>query len=501
MQLSRTRLLRVLSELFHVSVSMFLLFLFVPAYAQQDQNRDNSSDSEKAPPNFLLILGDDMGVETLPCYGVGSNTAVTPTLDSLCDEGVRFDNMWSQPVCSPTRATVMTGRYGFRTGIGHAITLPKEYELAVPDKPEGAHRESDRRSPVTVSPPGLSLDELTLPLALKSNPELGYEAGAFGKWHLADASNGYEKHPILAGFDYFAGNSVGALESYFAYSKQINGEATPGSTVYVGKDKVNEAIRWISERDPSRPWLTYLAFNLPHSPFHLPPLDLLNSEARELDPFSDDVNTAPLPYFQAMVEAMDTQIARVINALSAEQRRNTYVIFLGDNGTSRDSVSLPFEDRRVKSTVYQGGVNVPFIVTGPGIEGGRVSDALLNSVDVYTTILDLASIDVDAVKPADKTVDGVSFAAVLNDADAQPARDFAYADVFSPVKPTSRAIRTETYKLLVIDGVEELYNLKEDPYEHNNLLSADLSVDARKNYDDLKSRMQALLATEPDLDP
>ena len=455
------------------------------------------------PPNFLLILGDDMGVETLSSYNLNEFAALTPTLNKLSAEGIRFNNMWSQPVCSPTRATVMTGRYGFRNKVGHAIVSPRqeEVERAVPDKPEGSPREDDRQSPFSPnSPPGLSLDEFTLPMALKADPALGYEAAAFGKWHLSDASNGYEKHPIHAGFDYFAGTAIGGIESFFAYSKQINGELTSGSTVYAATDKVNDAIQWISERDADQPWLTYLAFNLPHSPFHLPPLDLLEDEnARNLDPYSDEVNTNQHPYFRGMMEAMDTEIGRLLDSLSDEARANTYVIFLGDNGTTREAVTTPFDSERAKGTVYQGGVNVPFIITGPGIEGGRVSDAILNSVDIYATLLDLASIDLATTVPSDVNFDSISFAQLLHDPESQPLRNFAYADLFAPNRPTLRTIRNESYKLLVMDDVEELYNLDDDPYEHNNLLLAELSVSARENLENLKLRMQILLASEQDI--
>ena len=150
-----------------------------------------------------------MGAETLSCYELNENVAVTPTLDNLCAHGIRFDNMWSQPICSPTRATLMTGRYGFRTGVGTAIPFPKEIESQrrTPPRPAGAHRESAVRTHnLTPTPPGLRPDEFTLAMALKSNPDLGYETAAIGKWHMADLNNGAFKHPNLAGFDHFAGN-------------------------------------------------------------------------------------------------------------------------------------------------------------------------------------------------------------------------------------------------------------------------------------------------------
>ena len=451
-----------------------------------------------AAPNFLVVVGDDMGVETLASYGLNDDTAMTPTLDNLSASGIRFENMWSQPVCSPTRATVMTGRYGFRTGVGFAIETPPDVEKIVPQKPADANFEPPRnrlgRAP-RPSVPGLSLDEFTLPMALKSDPGLRYETAAIGKWHLSDAGNGYEKHPIRAGFDHFAGSAIGGLESYFAFSKQVDGEETEGSTVYSTTDKVNSAIDWLQGRDEDSPWFMWLSFNNPHSPYHLPPLELLHSDAKNLDP--NAVADDPHAYFKAQLEALDTELGRLLDSMTQVQRENTYVIFLGDNGTSRGVLQPPFHSGRGKDSVYQGGVNVPFIVAGPGIEPGRVSEALLNTVDLYATFLELAGIDAEDTVPGDRQFDSISFAPLLHDTHATPARDFAFADIFSPWREPSRAIRNATHKLVDIEGTEELYNLVEDPYEHVNLLATELSADAKANYDVLKSRLAALMASEP----
>lgn len=453
--------------------------------------------SAAAAPNFLVIVGDDMGVETLASYGLSDNTAVTPTLDNLSASGLRFNNMWSQPVCSPTRATVMTGRYGFRTGVGFAIETPPDVQKIVPAKPADANFEppSNRlgRAP-RPSVPGLGLDEFTLPMALKSDAELGYEAAAIGKWHLSDAGNGYEKHPLRAGFDHFAGSAIGGLESYFAFSKQVDGEETEGSTVYSTTDKVNSAIDWLQGRDEDSPWFMWLSFNNPHSPYHLPPLELLHSDARNLDP--NAVADNPHAYFKAQLEALDTEIGRLLDLMTQAQRDNTYVIFLGDNGTSRGALQPPFHSGRGKDSVYQGGLNVPFIVAGPGITPGRVSDALLNTVDLYATFLDLAGIDVESTVPNDRQFDSISFAPLLHDPQATPARNFAFADIFSPWREPSRAIRNATHKLVDIEGTEEFYNLAEDPYEYNDLLAGELSAEDQRQYDQLKAKMMALLASE-----
>lgn len=220
-------------------------------------------------PNFLIIMGDDMGVETLSSYGLNGDVAVTPKLDELSASGIRFSNMWSQPVCSPTRAKILTGRYGFRIGIGRPIFTPGGAPKIVPERPHDAHPESigNRYTSRPDAPEGLSLDEFTLPMALKADPELGYETAAFGKWHLSDAGNGYAQRPNLAGFDYFAGGLVGGFEGFFAFSKSVNGIATPRSTVYAPTDKVNDVIAWLGDRNGDIPWFAFLSFHLTHSPY------------------------------------------------------------------------------------------------------------------------------------------------------------------------------------------------------------------------------------------
>ena len=141
-------------------------------------------------------------------------------------------------------------------------------------------------------------------------------------------------------------------------------------------------------------------------------------------------------------------------------------------------------------------MNVPFIVAGPGIEAGRVSDALLNTVDLYATFLELAGIDVEDTVPDDREFDSISFAPILHDPQAAPARDFAFADIFSPWREPSRTIRNATHKLVDIEGSEEFYNLVEDPYEYNDLLASGLSAEDQRQYDQLKAKMLALLASK-----
>ena len=475
----------------------------------------SSTGTAQAAPNILLIFGDDMGVETLASYGVGEHPPTTAALDELAREGMRFTNFWAQPVCSPTRATIITGRYGFRTGIGRPAggggtggSLPD-----IPELPEwaspgvsamggfgggmggmGGMGGDDLQG---LPRYGLIVEEYTLPMAFRANEALGYATAAIGKWHLADTRNGWLDHPNRVGFDHYSGLITGTTASYFAWNKVVNGEVT-GTVGYAPADKTDDAIAWIQDRG-DRPWFLWFAFNLPHTPLHLPPEENWQSDHSDLDPKSI-LEGAGDDYFDAMMEAMDTQIGRLLASLEPEIRENTYVIFLGDNGTGGGSVRAPFQAERAKGTIYEGGVNVPLIITGPGVERGAVPDALVNSSDLFLTIMEMAGIDPDQTVPDDVIHDSVSFLSVLSDPDGPSPRDWVYADeffgYFAGVETADHAMRNERYKLLRFDGAEEFYDLQEDPYEHENLLMGELSTEERSEYRSLREQISTLRNSE-----
>tara|TARA_B100000809_G_scaffold235073_1_gene253028 strand:- start:3502 stop:6060 length:2559 start_codon:yes stop_codon:yes gene_type:complete len=452
-------------------------------------------------PNILLIIGDDMGVETLASYGLGQNPPKTSALDELAREGVRFNNFWAQPVCSPTRATLMTGRYGFRTGIGRPVgnaemPAPPEIPAWAPAESRGAPNAAsatDRALPR----PFLLPDEFTLPMALKTNPDLGYSTAAIGKWHLAGAGNGWADHPNLAGFDHFAGLMDGGPESYFAWNKVVNGEVI-GKVGYTPTDKVDDAIAWLDEQGEN-PWFLLFAFNLGHTPLHLPPEEHRQSDYSDIDP-SEMPQENWQASFAAMMEAMDTEIDRLLATLDPEVRENTYVIFMSDNGTYDPVVSAPFRHGFAKGTIYEGGVNVPLIITGPGIERGGVSEALVNSTDLFATIMEMAGVDPDEAVPDEVRHDSVSFFAALSNPDAPSRRDWLYADEFfggfDGVETADYAMRGARYKLLRFEGREEFYDLHADPYEHDDLLRKELSTEQRTAYEALKAEILLLRSSE-----
>ena len=396
-----------------------------------------------AQANLLIIVADDLGVDMLECYGEGQDLPHTPAIDSLALQGVRFRNCWSTPLCTPTRATLMTGRNAHRTGLGHII--------------EGGGLE-------------LQLSELTLPEVLAQQSGGAWSMAAIGKWHLGATLD--PDHPNASGWPHFVGN-LGNLPlpgQYYSWEKVRNG-ATTTTTTYATTDTVDEAVAWIG--GAPEPWICYLAFNAPHGPFHEPPAHLIHGELPDVDP-----RELPRPFYKAAIEAMDTEMGRLLDYVSWATGP-TNVIFLGDNGTPRDVVAPPTVPARAKLSVYEGGVNVPLIVSGPAVNGGgRWSEALVQTTDLFMTSLDLAGV---TPSPSEVPEDSVSFAPYLASASAPAARSFVYTERFrpngfGPFVVRRRAVRGERYKLIRTNksrARDELYDLLTDRYEEVNLLDRD----------------------------
>ena len=461
-----------------------------------------------AAPNILVIIADDLGTESLASYGLGGPTAVTPTLDRLASEGVRFERFWSQHVCSPTRAAVLTGRYAFRTGVRSAI--PAQWaamDAPTPTPPAhattelvytplglvGADTEALSPSPPLASnlrPRGPSTDELMLPQLLKAAPE-PYATAAVGKWHLSDLVNGQLEHPNDSGFDHYSGVLFGGPSSYFAWRHLENGRLRAESGYY-DTHITEDAIRWIDEQGDN-PWFLWMSYSNPHTPVHLPPRELLHSAARDLPPnFDTEENNRA--YFFAQVEAMDTLIGRLLDSIPDETMQNTYVIFFGDNGTVEwDDPPAPRDRDRVKGTVYQGGIEVPLIVTGPGIAAGKVERPLAHAVDLFATMLELGEIDPDEVLPDDLAIDSVSIADHLFRENLPSRRSWVLSEG-TLGSEVGTAIRGERYKLVVINEREEFYDLVDDPNELSPLSLQGLSGAAQTAYAALTEQLEDLAA-------
>ncbi|HED65193.1 MAG TPA: sulfatase [Planctomycetes bacterium] len=419
------------------------------------------------PPNVLLIVADDMGVDMLQSYGEGTDFPVTPTLDSLAAGGMLFRNAWSNPNCSPTRATIMTGRYGLRTGIGDVI---KE------------------------TTPALEPTETTIP-ELLTMAGTGYESGAFGKWHLGNATNGGLLSPNVAGFHHYDGALGGALQSppswmsYYMWPETVNGSLAV-RTDYATSVTVDSALAWIGNR--AGPWFSYVAFNAPHRPFHAPPAGLYSENLTGLDPAVNE-----RAFYKAMIEAMDTEMGRLLKGIGPELE-NTVVIFVGDNGSPRSTTVAPFLPSHGKATVYEGGINVPLIASGPGIQAGSECGGLVNTTDLFSTVAELAGVDV-ASWLANTKLDSVSLVPYFADPQLPSLRSWVYAERFRPVGATGyvrramRAIRDDRYKLILSFDRHQFFDLQSDPFELSNLLIGGLTPAEQDRYDQLKQTMLQLV--------
>ncbi len=417
--------------------------------------------------NVLLIIADDLGVDYMSTYNEGSDPAPTPNIDRLASAGVQFKNTWSNPVCSPTRAGILTGQYGFRNGIQYVV--------------------GGRNGGV-----GISTDKFTLPKAIRDSNS-NHTNSCIGKWHLSDENNGNEDNPNIMGFDYYSGLLLGAFD-YFNWSKTTNGNTIEVSN-YSTTENVDDAIGWINQQ--TGPWFQWLAFMNPHTPFHLPPNDLHSFD--NLSGSRRDIRRNPIPYFKASIEAMDTEVGRLIQYLkSTGQYENTNIIFVGDNGTTGQVVQAPFDSTRAKGTLYEGGVNVPMIITGPAvINGGRNSNALVNINDLFSTSLELMNIDLSQTAPSQTNIDAKSLLPILKSEQAS-VRDWVFTEIAGANDDVDgTAIRNSSYKLITFDsGIEEFYNLNTDPFENNNLLRQNISGNDLSNYNELKSQLASLINSE-----
>jgi arylsulfatase B len=401
-----------------------------------------------AQPNLVVILADDFGVDLMGAYEEGAAPPCTPNLDSLAATGLLFRNAWANPTCSPTRAAFLTGRYGFRTGIG---------------TPAGAV---------------LSFGETLIPELLQG---VGYTSACVGKWHLANGP----MHPNFSGFDHYSGSLAGQLSDYDMWTKTVNGTSSTSLT-YATTDTTDEAIAALQSMP--EPWFLYVAYNAPHTPIHLPSSTLCPASNCAISWCGGaGPGMTQAERIKAMCEAMDTEVGRLLDALDAEDPES-YVVFMGDNGTGPQASEPPFDPAHAKGTVYEGGVNVPFVVRGPGVAVAE-SSALISATDLYATLAELAGADSVAE-------DSISLVPYFTNPRAH-LRDAVYCETFSPNgsgpwSVHSRAVRNERYKLIRRVGLpDEFYDLLATPFETVNLLPGLTSLE-QSAHDALVEQLIAL---------
>jgi arylsulfatase A-like enzyme len=422
--------------------------------------------------NVLLIVMDDVGVDKIGVYGVHPAPPPTPNIDALAARGQRFTSAWAYPVCSPTRAALLTGQHARRHGIGTRISPNVDsWELH----------------------PG---EVVTLPQLLEQAPE-PWDTSFIGKWHLSAGLNGFDPahHPLLHGFAWSEGslaNLYAALtdevpfeqRGYTAWEEIRNGAITWKET-YATTEAVDDALD--RARTMQEPWLLWVALPSIHTPLHTPP--------RELYPGPEP--TTDLERIDAMVEAMDAEIGRLIRDLPARVAERTTIVLVGDNGTESHGIAPPLDPTRDKGTVYEGGVRVPLVVAGPRVRRpGSVSDALVHVVDLLPTVAELAGVDTGSL-----TLDGQSWLPLLDDPGA-PGAEHLFVESFVPLGPGpytagSMAVRDADYKYVRhLGGGEELYALSPEASDEGEdlLAGGELSAEAERAWVELAAVLDDTLA-------
>jgi arylsulfatase A-like enzyme len=384
-------------------------------------------------PNILLIIADDQGLDSSNQYSYSLDRPRTPTLDTLASSGIVFDNLWATPSCTTTRGTLITGQHGVHSGISFV-------------------------------PAVMNTSTNTIQRYLKaSTASANYQTAVIGKWHLGGA-NPANSHPTDSGVGYYAGNITGVLPNFYSWPLIQNG-VTSTSNVYHTTKITDLARDWISAQSlsPSQPWFLWLAYSAPHDPFHLPPSTLHSRST--LTGTTADIAAKTREYYLAAIEAMDSEIGRLLSSMSAETRANTLIVFIGDNGTPTQTLDANVYTRtKVKGTLYEGGVRVPMVVSGKGVSRSNVREsALINTVDFYATIANLAGNSVTQLN------DGFSFASLLQ-AGGAAARQYNYSE-FQSDTVSGWIVRNGQYKLIQnLSGTQELYDVSRDLKEQTNLL-------------------------------
>jgi arylsulfatase B len=414
----------------------FLILLFIAITFLSCSKGDNSEtlpEPNDSLPNILLIIADDMGLDASPGYSEGAIKPTVPNIESIMNAGLRFNNFWVAPTCSPTRSTIITGKYGYRTDVLWAGDV-------------------------------LSASETTLQAYIDQQTNDSYATSIIGKWHLSGANAAV--NPEDRGIDYYAGIFSGGVNSYNSWSLTENG-ASSTETTYSTEKLTDLAIDWVD--DQTKPWFLWLAYNAPHTPFHLPPSEMHTQG--NLPNTAGAIASNPLPYYMAMIEAMDYQIGRLLESMTVEERANTIILFIGDNGTPNRVAQSPFSSSTAKGSVYQGGVNTPMYISGKGVTRIGQEDALINSTDLFATIASLAEADVSEIN------DSQDFSQLLTSTSGAN-REFIYSEMKDGAVD-EWSIRNSQFKLIErANGEKELYDLFYDPYENNDLLLQDLGTNA-----------------------
>ena len=404
----------------HYKVLVFFIISSLIGILPACKSSLNRDPQEK--PNVVVILTDDQGWGDLSFHG---NTNLNTTnIDRLASSGTNFDRFYVCPVCSPTRAELLTGRYHPRSGV---------YSTS-----EGGER--------------MDADETTIAEVFKAS---GYATAAFGKWH-----NGmqYPYHPNARGFDEYYGFCSGHWGHYFSPMLEHNGEIVTGKG-FIIDDLTDHAIDFI-ENNRDQPFLLYIPYNTPHGPMQVPDeyWDRLKDAEllmRHRDPEKEDIMFTRAAL--AMCENIDYNVGRIMNKLEeAELEENTIVVYLSDNGPNSWRWNDGMKGR--KGSTDEGGVRSPLFIRWKGmIAEGREIQEIGAAIDLLPTLADLAGIEVEGTRP----LDGISLKSLILDGENPDPDRIIFSHWAGRV-----SARSQQYRL---DHDGELFSMIKDPGQYNNI--------------------------------
>ncbi len=416
-------------------------------------------------PNVVIFLADDLGWADVGFHG---NTQIdTPSLDRLAREGMELSRFYTTPICSPTRAALMTGRDPIRLGVVYAVLLPWTNA-------------------------GIHPDEHFMPQSFLA---AGYQTAMVGKWHLGHAQQTY--HPNERGFEHFYGH-LHTEVGYFPPFANLNGKDFQRNGVSIddrGYESfllADEASRWIRARDKEKPFFLYMPFIAPHTPLDAP--DDLKAKYADMDTNLEPARSkntdqtrrisnlmlrpSARPMYAAVVDGMDQAIGRVLDTLDAEGlAEHTIVLFFSDNGGAAyapggaDNVPL----RGGKGETFEGGVRVVSVMRWPArIQAGAKMDSIMSAMDVFPTLAEAAG-----VEPGNtRKLDGRSLWPAIAEGKRIPRKDYLYFASETPIRGSFmltafneewKLVQQVEQGLLAADVTNYLFRIAEDPNEYNNL--------------------------------
>ncbi|HTQ84235.1 MAG TPA: arylsulfatase [Pseudolabrys sp.] len=402
----------------------------------------SKAQSSGQHPSIIYILADDLGRKDVGFHG---SDIKTPNIDKLAENGARLEQFYVEPMCTPTRAALMTGRYPLRYGL-QTLVIPASMTY------------------------GLPTDEWLLPQALK---KAGYTTAIIGKWHLGHGQRKF--WPTERGFDYQYGALVGEIDYY---THTIGGQTDWYRNGKLLKEKGyvttllgEDAVRFIGRQSASKPFFMYLAFTAPHTPFQAP--------QKYMDKYPN-ISDANRRGYAAMITAMDDEIGNVVAALEKHGLRdNTIIIFHSDNGgnqaahlagESEVKGKLPADNgpyRGGKGDLYEGGTRVVSLINWPNqIKPGTVVDQMVHVVDYYPTLVKLAGGSLSDSKP----LDGIDLWPTIVSGKPSPRDEIVYN-----IEMFRGAVRRGDWKLFwraTLPSKLELYDIAHDTGETNNAAAA-----------------------------